>query len=97
MSVKIFNNYMDEKSKASKFVSFLIKISFLPISIEDDVIKFKITKAVVHILVYPGLCITNFLFVTFYFKNWMSNILIPNGLVDSVAKFMFILFVSGKT
>ena len=69
---------MDEKSKASKFVSFLIKISFLPISIEDDVIKFKIAKAVVHILVYPGLCITNFLFVTFYFKKWMSNILIPN-------------------
>ena len=60
MSVKIFNNYMDEKSKASKFVSFLIKISFLPISIEDDVIKFKITKAVVHILVYPGLCIIEY-------------------------------------
>ena len=46
MSVKI-NNYIDERSKASKFVRILIKICLIPISIEEDVIKFKISKTII--------------------------------------------------
>ena len=96
---------MKEKSKASKFVSLLIKFCFLPVSIEEDVIKFKISKAIFHIIIYPGFCVANLLFVRFYFKKWIfSNLIVAKGFVESLAILMyystsgkaFILWSSGK-
>ena len=96
MSVKM-NNFMKEKSKASKFVSILIKFCFLPVSIEEDVIKFKISKAIFHIIIYPGFCVANLLFVRFYFKKWIfSNLIVAKGFVESLAILMY-YSTSGKT
>ena len=97
MSVKILNNYMDERSRASKFVSVLVKICFLPISIEDDVIKIKISKTLVHIIIFPGFCIANLLFARFYFKKWIfSNLVVANTFWESYAVFLYHC-TTGKT
>ena len=96
MSVKI-NNYIDERSKASKFVRILIKICLIPISIEEDVIKFKISKTIIHILLYPGLCFAQLLFVRFYFNNTIySTLVVANGFFEFLAILLY-KFTSGKT
>ena len=96
MSVKI-NNYIEEKSKASKFVRILIKICLIPISIEEDVIKFKISKATIHILLYPGLCFAQLLFVRFYFNNTIySTLVVANGFFEFLAILLY-KSTSGKT
>ena len=98
MSVKIMNNYMDERSKAAKFVAVLVKICFLPISIQDDdVIKFKILKALVHVIIFPGFCISNLLFARLYFNKWIfSNLVVANTFWESYAVFLYHC-TTGKT
>ena len=96
MSVKI-NNYIDERSKASKFVRIMIKICLIPISIEEDVIKFKISKTIIHILLYPGLCFAQLLFVRFYFNNTIySTLVVANGFFEFLAILLY-KSTSGKT
>ena len=90
MSVKIVNNYLDEtkdeKSTASKFLNILVKICLLPISVEGNVIKFKIWKAIIHFLVYIGTFVTNVVILLKFSTQTMSNNLIAaDGIVELVA------------
>ena len=90
MSVKLVNNYLnetnDEKSAASKFLNILVKICLLPISVEGDVINFKIWKATIHLLIYSGIYYTNGILLMIYSKRDISNSLIaPDSIVELIA------------
>ena len=90
MSVKIMNNYLDEtkyeKSAASKFLNILVKICLLPITVEGDVIKFKIWKAIIHILIYIGTFVTNGVILSIYAnRNMSTNLIAADGIVELVA------------
>ena len=92
MSVKVVNNYFNEtkekyeKSAASKFLNILVKICLLPISVEGDVIKFKIWKATIHLLTYGGIYYTSGIVLMIYSKRDIRKTLIaPDSIVELVA------------
>ena len=84
------NNYLDEtkveKSSASKFLNILVKICLLPITVEGDIIKFKIWKAIIHILIYIGTFVTNGVILSIYAnRNMSTNLIAADGIVELVA------------
>ena len=71
-------------TKTSFFIKFLIKICFLPITLDDGMIRFKLVskKTMAHVGIYWGLLLIIMTIYSAYFMDdtVMSKILEQNGL-----------------